>query len=225
MRTRVVLVDDQVAVRTGFRVLVGLADDLEVVGEAVNGRDGVAMVRSLHPDVVLMDIRMPVMDGVEATRQITSDPDLAAVRVIALTTFEVDEYVLGALGAGAAGFLLKDIDAEDLHAAVRSVAAGHSLIAPAVTGRVIEELVRRRGPEPIAPERLDVLTAREREVVAAAARGLSNEEIAGELFISPLTAKTHVSRAMVKLGVRDRTQLVILAYETGLAEIGDRRRR
>ncbi len=225
MKTRIVLVDDQVAVRTGFGVLVGLADDLEVVGEAANGRDGVALVRSLHPDVVLMDIRMPVMDGVEATRQITADPDLSEVRVIALTTFEVDEYVLGALGAGAAGFLLKDIDAEELHSAIRSVVAGHSLIAPAVTGRVIDELVRRRGPAPIAPERLDVLTTREREVVRAAAGGLSNEEIAEALFISPLTAKTHVSRAMIKLGVRDRTQLVILAFETGLAEIGDRHSR
>jgi DNA-binding NarL/FixJ family response regulator len=218
-----VLADDQVAVRVGFRVLLELSDDFEVVGEAANGREAVDLTRRARPDVVLMDIRMPGMDGIEATRLIASDPHLAGVKVIALTTFEIDDYVLGALRAGASGFLLKDIDADGLHAAVRTVAAGHSLLAPAVTRKVIDQLIRRHRPEPIAPERLDALTERERDAVRLAARGLTNSEIAAELVISPLTAKTHLNRAMTKLGARDRAQLVVVAYETGLAEIGQER--
>ena len=224
MRIRVVLVDDQPVVRAGFRVLLELADDIVVVGEAVNGREAVDLVGAARPDVVLMDVRMPGMDGIEATTHIRRDDDLADVRVIVLTTFGIDEYVFGAMRAGASGFLLKDVDAEELHEAVRTVAAGDGLLAPSVTRRVIEEFARRQAPDPIDPERREALTDREREVVRLAAHGLSNDEIADELFISPLTAKTHISRAMVKLGMRDRVQLVILAYETDLARVGERPR-
>jgi DNA-binding NarL/FixJ family response regulator len=220
MTVRVVLADDQVVVRVGFRALLELTDDLVVVGEAANGREAVDLARAARPDVVLMDVRMPLMDGLAATRQIVGDPQLGGVRVVVLTTFEIDDYVFEALRAGASGFLLKDIDPGDLHAAVRTVAGGHSLLAPAVTRRVIDEFTRREGPQPIAPERLDVLTDREREVVRLVAHGLTNDEIAAELVMSPLTAKTHVSRAMTKLGARDRAQLVVLAYETGLAQVG-----
>ncbi|HEY8526917.1 MAG TPA: response regulator transcription factor [Acidimicrobiales bacterium] len=223
MTIRVVLADDQVVVRVGFRAMLELVDDIAVVGEAADGREAVEVARAARPDVVLMDVRMPGVDGLAATRRITGDPDLAAVRVVVLTTFEVDEYVFEALQAGASGFLLKDVDAADLHAAVRTVAAGQGLLAPAVTRRVIDELTRRRAPEPIAPERLDVLTDREREVVRLVAHGLTNDEIAAELIMSPLTAKTHVNRAMSKLGARDRAQLVVIAYETGLARVGERR--
>jgi DNA-binding NarL/FixJ family response regulator len=223
MTIRVVLADDQVVVRIGFRAMLELADDIIVVGEAADGREAVEVARAARPDVMLMDIRMPAMDGLAATRRITEDPDLAAVRVVVLTTFELDEYVFEGLQAGASGFLLKDIDAADLHAAVRTIAAGQGLLAPAVTRRVIEELTRRKAPQPIAPERLDPLTDREREVTRLVAHGLTNEEIARELIMSPLTAKTHVNRAMAKLGVRDRAQLVVLAYETGLAHVGERR--
>jgi DNA-binding NarL/FixJ family response regulator len=167
-----------------------------------------------------MDVRMPDLDGIEATHAIVADPELTDVRVIVLTTFEVDDYVFGALRAGASGFLLKDLDADELHAAVRIVAAGQSLLDPAVTRRVIDEFTRRGHPQPIAPERLDVLTDRERDAVRLAALGLTNDEIATELIISPLTAKTHLNRAMMKLGARDRAQLVIVAYETGLAQVG-----
>ncbi len=219
---RVVLADDQVVVRVGFRALLELTDDLVVVGEAADGREAVELARAARPDVVLMDVRMPGMDGLTATRRIVDDPELDGVRVVVLTTFEIDEYVFEALRAGASGFLLKDIDADDLHAAVRTVAAGHSLLAPAVTRRVIDEFTRREAPEPIAPERLDPLTDREREVTRLAAHGLTNDEIAAELIMSPLTAKTHVSRAMSKLGARDRAQLVVVAYETGLARVGER---
>lgn len=222
MTIRVALADDQAAVRAGVRVLLELADDIVVVGEATNGREAVDLARGARPDVMLMDLRMPGMDGIEATRRITADPELGDVRVIVLTTFEIDEYVFGALRAGAGGFLLKDVDAAELHDAIRIVAGGHSLLSPAVTRRVIDELTRREGPDPIGEQRLDILTDREREVVALAAQGLNNEEIAAELFMSPLTAKTHISRAMIKLGVRDRVQLVVLAYETGLARIGER---
>jgi DNA-binding NarL/FixJ family response regulator len=224
MTLRVLLVDDQAVVRAGFRVMLGLADDLVVVGEAATGREGVELARRTRPDVVLMDIRMPGMDGLDATAAITGDPDLAGTRVLVLTTFEIDEYVFGALRAGASGFLLKDVDAEDLHAAVRTVAAGQGLLAPAVTRRVIDELTRRDAPQPIAPERLDALTDRERDAVRLAAEGLTNDEIAAALIISPLTAKTHLNRAMAKLGARDRAQLVITAYETGLARVGERLR-
>jgi DNA-binding NarL/FixJ family response regulator len=171
-----------------------------------------------------MDVRMPGMDGIEATRIITGDPTLASTRVIVLTTFEIDDYVFGALHAGASGFLLKDIDADELHFAVRTVATGHALLAPAVTRRVIDEFTRRQAI-PVAPERLDVLTDRERDAVQLAAEGLSNDEIGDELIISPLTAKTHLNRAMTKLAARDRAQLVIVAYETGLVRVGQRRQR
>lgn len=217
MTIRVVLADDQPVVRSGFRVMLDLADDLVVVGEAADGRDAVDVVRRLRPDVVLMDVRMPTMDGIEATRLIADDPHLESVRVIVLTTFEIDDYVFGALRAGASGFLLKDVDAEGLQDAVRTVAAGHSLLHPAVTARVIEEFTERATPPPVEPERLDLLTDREREAVRLAARGLTNDEIGRALIISPLTAKTHLNRAMTKLGARDRAQLVVVAYETGLA--------
>ena len=213
---RVVVADDQPVVRAGFRTLLELAADVDVVGEAADGAEAVAVARATRPDVVLMDIRMPVVDGLEATRRIVDDPHLAGVRVLVLTTFEVDEYVFEALRAGASGFLLKDVEPDDLRAAVRVVAAGQSLLAPAVTRRVIDELAARQGPEPVGAERLDLLTEREREVVGLVARGLSNDEIGRALIMSPLTAKTHVSRAMTKLGLRDRAQLVVFAYETRL---------
>lgn len=222
MTIRVLLADDQAVVRAGFRVMLEVTDDLVVVGEAATGREAAELARRFRPGVVLMDVRMPGMDGIEATRVITRDPKLADTRVIVLTTFEIDEYVFGALHAGASGFLLKDIDADELHAAVRTVANGHSLLAPAITRRVIDEFTRRQ-TIPIAPERLDMLTARERDAVQLAAKGLSNDEIADELIISPLTAKTHLNRAMTKLAARDRAQLVIVAYETGLARVGQRR--
>jgi len=219
---RVVVADDQTVVRTGFRVMLELADDIVVVGEAVDGASAVELARVHRPDVVLMDIRMPVLDGIEATRRIVADPHLDGVRVVVLTTFDVDDYVHEALHAGASGFLLKDVDAPDLHAAVRVVADGQGMLAPSVTRRVIDQLAQRHQPGPIRPERLDVLTGRERDVVRLAAEGLSNDEIAAALTMSPLTAKTHISRAMTKLGTRDRTQLVILAFETGLAHVGTR---
>ena len=222
MSIRVLLVDDQAVVRAGFRTLLQMAEDVVVVGEAATGRDAIDLARRLRPDIVLMDIRMPDLDGIEATRAIVADPYLVGVRVIALTTFEIDAYVFGALRAGASGFLLKDLDAEELHAAVRTVAGGHSLLDPAVTRRVIDEFTNRHHPGPIAPERLEVLTDREREAMRLAAHGLTNDQIAVELIISPLTAKTHLNRAMTKLGARDRAQLVIAAYETGLARVGDR---
>ncbi len=219
MTIRIVLADDQPVVLSGFRVMLDLADDLCVVGEASDGREAVDVVRRTRPDVVIMDVRMPNMDGIEATRIIADDPHLNGVRVIVLTTFEIDEYVFGALRAGASGFLLKDIDAPHLQEAVRTVAEGHSLLDPVITHRVIEEFTGRAAPQPIEPERLDILTDREREAVRLAARGLTNAEIGAELIISPLTAKTHLNRAMAKLGARDRAQLVVLAYETGLADL------
>ncbi|RLL67343.1 response regulator transcription factor [Streptomyces sp. Z26] len=220
---RLVLADDQTVVRAGFRALFDLTDDLVVVAEAGDGRLAVEAVRTTRPDVVLMDIRMPGVDGIEATRRIAADPELDRVRVIMLTTYEVDAYVFEALRHGAAGFLLKDIEPEGLRAAVRTVAAGQSLLAPAVTRGVIEEFARLRAPEAAGAERLAVLTGREREVMALVAAGLANEEIGRALTMSPLTAKTHVSRAMTKLGARDRAQLVILAYETGLVRPGEQR--
>jgi DNA-binding NarL/FixJ family response regulator len=201
-------------VRAGFRVLIDSAPDLEVVGEAGDGREAVALARSKKADVVLMDVRMPVLDGLSATRELTGVP--GGPRIIILTTFDIDEYVFEALRAGASGFLLKDTEPADLLQAVRIVAAGEALLAPSVTRRLIEEFAIRPDPHRTPPEALEVLTDREREVLALVARGLSNGEIATELFISPATAKTHVSRVMMKLGARDRAQLVVAAYETGL---------
>jgi DNA-binding NarL/FixJ family response regulator len=213
---RVVVADDQSLVRTGLRVLLDGEDDIEVVGEAVDGEAALDRVRAEVPDVVLMDIRMPRLDGLEATRRITADPALAGVRVLVLTTFEIDEYVFEALRAGASGFLLKDFEPVELLRAVRVVHEGASLLSPAVTRRLIDEFVARPERRRSTPAALDILTDREREVVTLVAAGLSNDEIATELIISPATARTHVSRAMVKVNARDRAQLVVLAYESGL---------
>jgi DNA-binding NarL/FixJ family response regulator len=216
MVIRVLLVDDQSLVRAGFRALLERAEDIEVLGEAADGIQAVAQACRLRPDIVLMDVRMPELDGIEATRRITADPDMSGVRIIVLTTFENDEYVFAALRAGASGFMLKDIEADDLRAAVRVVAGGDSLLSPRITSRLIAELVAR--PPNTGPDtaRLAALTEREREVVALVGRGLSNAEIGRALFMSPATAKTHASRAMVKVGARDRAQLVVFAYETAL---------
>ncbi|WP_328689107.1 response regulator transcription factor [Streptomyces phaeochromogenes] len=222
MTVRVVLADDQTVVRAGFRALLDLTDDLVVVAEAADGAQAVEAVRLTRPDVVLMDIRMPGVDGIEATRRIAADRALDGVRVVMLTTYQVDAYVFEALRHGAAGFLLKDIEPDGLRAAIRTVAAGQSLLAPAVTRSVVEEFARLKAPEAAGAERLAALTDREREVMALVAAGLSNEEIGRRLIMSPLTAKTHVSRAMTKLGARDRAQLVVLAYETGLVRAGER---
>ena len=217
--TRVVLVDDQALLRAGFRALIDAEDDLEVVGEAGDGAEAVAVVRGSRPDVVLMDIRMPGVDGLEATRQICAEPTLADTHVIILTTFELDEYVFEAVRHGASGFLVKDTEPVDLLAGIRAVASGNALLSPSVTRRLIAEFaVRSRPAAPTAA--LDPLTEREREIVALVGEGLSNDEIAERLVVSPATAKTHVSRAMTKLHARDRAQLVVLAYETGLVRPG-----
>ncbi len=216
---RVLLADDQVLVRAGFRSLLDAQPDIEVVAEADDGLAATRLTRELLPDVVLMDIRMPEQDGLTATRMITGDPSLAKVKVVVLTTFELDEYVFEALRAGAAGFLVKDTEPAELVRAVRAVHGGDGLLSPGVTRRLISEFAARsKEPEQSAP--LARLTEREREVVALVGLGLSNDEIAGRLVVSPLTAKTHVSRAMVKLGARDRAQLVVLAYESGLVRPG-----
>jgi len=220
---RVLLADDQALIRAGFRVLLEAAGDIEVVGEAVNGAQAVDLAREQRADVVLMDIRMPEVDGLEATQRIAADDDLAGVKVVILTTFESDEYVYQALRAGASGFLVKDTEPEDLIRAVRVVARGDALLSPSVTRRLITSLARqpRRAPvQPEASQSLSRLTEREREVLALVAEGLSNEEIAGRLFLSPLTTKTHVSRILTKLDARDRAQLVVLAYESGLVVPG-----
>ncbi|MFI6595172.1 response regulator [Nonomuraea sp. NPDC050536] len=212
---RVLLADDQVLIRAGFRALIEAEDSIEVVGEAADGRQAVALAVEHVPDVVLLDIQMPVMDGIEATRRIAADPRLAGVHVMILTNYGVDEYVFQALKAGAAGFLLKDSDPDDLLHGIRVVARGDALLSPDITRRLIGEFVAR--PQLSLPTGdLDVLTERERETVALVGRGLSNEEIAAHLVVSPFTAKTHVSRAMTKLGARDRAQLVVMAYESGL---------
>jgi DNA-binding NarL/FixJ family response regulator len=218
---RVVVADDQALVRAGFSVLLKTADDIEVVGEASDGREAVELVTRERPDLVLMDIRMPGTDGLEATRRITADERLAYTKVLILTTFDPDEYVFEALRAGASGFLLKDTLPDDLLAAVRLVAGGQALLAPSVTRRLMEEFVRRPAAGPREPPPgLDTLTARETEVLGAVARGLSNTEIADSLFMSPATAKTHVSRLLTKLHARDRAQLVMLAYEAGVVAPG-----
>ncbi len=220
---RVLLADDQALVRGGFRMLLDSADDIEVVGEAADGEQAVAMVAGTRPDVVLMDIRMPGVDGLEATRRIAADATLAAVRVLILTTFEADEYVYQALRAGASGFLVKDTEPAELLQAVRIIARGDSLLSPSVTRRLIADIAARPAAPTSAPADLSELTDREREVLALIGGGLSNDEIAARLFLSPLTAKTHVSRIMSKLDARDRAQLVVTAYETGLIRPGARR--
>ncbi|MEU7295640.1 response regulator transcription factor [Streptomyces exfoliatus] len=217
---RVVLADDQTLVRAGFRSILSDEEDLEVVGEAGDGERAIALARELRPDVVLMDIRMPVLDGLEATRRITADERLEGVRVIVLTTFDADDHVYGALRAGASGFLVKDTEPMELLHAVRVVARGDALISPAVTRRLITEFAGRAERQPDPSPRLNALTEREREVLGLVGAGLSNDEIAGRLVLSPATAKTHVSRIMTKLAVRDRAQLVILAYESGMITPG-----
>jgi DNA-binding NarL/FixJ family response regulator len=215
----VVLADDQALVRAGFRALLDAQDDIEVVGEADDGDEAVQLARSLVPDVILMDIRMPGVDGLAATRTIAADERLSSVHIVILTTFELDEYVFEALRVGASGFLVKDTEPVELLRAVRAVAGGEALLSPSVTRRLIAEFATR-AKEPVRSPDLDHLTDREREVMALVAEGLSNEEIAERLFVSPATAKTHVSRAMIKLNARDRAQLVVLAYESGLVRPG-----
>jgi DNA-binding NarL/FixJ family response regulator len=212
----VLIVDDQALVRAGFRMILEAEQDIQVVGEAADGREAVAEARRLRPDIVLMDVRMPDVDGIEATRRLLGD-DGAAVKVVMLTTFDMDEYVYDALRAGASGFLLKDVPPEQLVDGIRAVASGDALLAPAVTRRVIEEFVRRP-PDSVrtAPPELAELTARELEVLKLVARGLANAEIAKELFISATTVKTHVAHVLMKLKLRDRVQAVVFAYESGL---------
>jgi DNA-binding NarL/FixJ family response regulator len=213
MTIRVVLADDQPLVRAGLRVLIADTADLDVVGEAGTGAQAVQLARDIHPDVVVMDIRMPGMDGIEATRVVTAES--SAVRVVVLTTFDDDDYVYAALRAGASGFLVKDMALDDILAAIRVVAAGDALLAPGVTRRLIAQFARQAGPAPQRRE-IDGITGREREVLTLVGCGLSNGEIAAQLFISTATAKAHVARLLAKLGARDRVQLVIAAYETGL---------
>jgi DNA-binding NarL/FixJ family response regulator len=217
---RVLLADDQTLVRNGFRALLDSEDDITVVGEAVDGKQAVELARETAPDIVLMDIRMPRLDGLAATARITAEPGLAGTRVVVLTTFELDEYVFGALRAGASGFLLKDIETSALLDAVRVVHDGEALLAPRVTRMLIEEFVRldpaTPAPAAVPDRQLAALTQRERQVLVLVGHGLSNAEIAERLVLSPLTAKTHVSRLFLKLGARDRAQLVVTAYETGL---------
>jgi DNA-binding NarL/FixJ family response regulator len=222
---RVLLADDQALIRAGFRVLVDTAEDLHVVGEAADGQQAVDLARRERADVVLMDIRMPGVDGLEATRRISADEDLAGVKVIILTTFESDEYVYQALRAGASGFLVKDTEPNDLIQGIRIVARGDALLSPSVTRRLITDIASRPGRPPTSDRVLSALTDREREVMTLVAEGLSNDEIAGRLYLSPLTAKTHVSRIMTKLNARDRAQLVVMAYETGLVTPGRREAR
>jgi DNA-binding NarL/FixJ family response regulator len=217
---RVLLADDQPLVRAGLRALLESDDDLQVVGEAADGAEALERARAARPDVVLMDIRMPGLDGLEATRRIIVDETLAGVRVVVLTTFDLDEYVYEALRAGASGFLAKDVEPGELRHAVRVVARGDALLSPGVTRRLIAEFAARPAQQPAAATRLQVLTDREREVLALVGEGLPNDDIAAQLFMSPATVKTHVSRIMSKLAAHDRAQLVVLAYETGLVRPG-----
>jgi len=216
--TRVLIADDQSLVRASFRLLVDTAPGLEVVGEAADGRAAVALARRLNPDVVLMDIRMPVLDGIEATRQLCADPDAAGVRVLILTTFDADEYVFAALRAGASGFLVKDTRPADLLAGIAVVAAGDALLTPPMTRRLITEFAR--APAVGSAAALEAVTDREREVLVLIAQGLSNGELAARLYLSQATVKTHIGRLLTKLGARDRAQLVIAAYEAGLVTPG-----
>ena len=217
---KVLLADDQALVRAGFKVLLDVEEDVTVVGEAADGADAVEQVRRHRPDVVLMDIRMPVLDGLEATRQIAATRGLEGVRVLILTTYDTDAYVFEALQAGASGFLLKDCGPAELLHAIRVVAAGEALLAPRITRRLIARFAATHAVHHASEERLAGLTQREREILALVGRGLSNQEIAAELTLSPATARTHVSHAMVKLGARDRAQLVVVAYQTGLVSSG-----
>ncbi|WP_306367189.1 response regulator transcription factor [Nocardiopsis sp. CC223A] len=217
---RVLLADDQALVRAGFRALLDSADDIQVVAEAADGEEAVRLARAERPDVVLMDIRMPGVDGLAAAARIIAEPSLATTRIVILTTFDLDEYIFEALRSGVSGFLVKDTEPRDLLQAVRVVHDGEALLSPGITRRLIADYTSRPRTAPAPSPRLNDLTDREREVVALVGRGLSNEEIARELVLSPATAKTHVSRAMVKLGVRDRAQLVVLAYESALVTPG-----
>ncbi len=217
----VMIVDDQALIRNGFKLLLETFDGIRVVGEAADGFEAFERATTLVPDVILMDIRMPRQNGIEATRRILNDPRCSNIHIIILTTFDIDEYVYEALRVGASGFLLKDIDPEELVKAVEVVAAGEALLAPSITRRLISEFVKVKPEAEIDASRLDALTEREREVLLHIARGLSNSQIAEELFISPATAKTHVARIMTKLNVHDRAQLVVVAYETGLVVAGN----
>jgi DNA-binding NarL/FixJ family response regulator len=213
---KVLVVDDEGLVRSGFRALLDAEDGIEVVGDATNGAQAVEQARATRPHVVLMDIRMPTMDGIEATKQIVTTPGLQHVRILILTTYDTDAYVFEGLQAGASGFLLKDAGPSELLHGIRVVAGGDSLLAPRITRRLISQFTARRTADRTSDERLAVLTEREREVLALVGQGMSNHEIGAELFLSPATARTHVSHAMGKLGARDRAQLVVIAYQTGL---------
>ena len=221
MTIRVVLVDDQALIRAGFRAIINSASDLEVVGEVDDGTHALDVVKQTRADVVLMDIRMPGRDGIETTRAITADDDLAGVRVIVLTTFELDEYVVAAMAAGASGFLDKGVDPQVLLDAIRVVAAGDALLTPRATRALLSSIENRPPPTPVDQRTVSELTIREREIVGLVGQGLSNDEIAQRLFLSPLTAKTHVSRAMTKLHARDRAQLVVIAFRSGLTQVDD----